>query len=191
MRLHRRSQQGGFSLIELSVVVLLGMILAGMAVYQVEGALPVMRANAAMGQVVSQMRIAREMALAQRRSVQLKFIGTNEIQIERLNQPTGFTNLDPVYFEGGGQFVVFSGQPDTPAGFGNDGAIYFGGLIGGPTAMVFQSDGTFANNANSQPINGTVFVGIPGLPGTARAVTILGATGRVRPYHWNGTQWVE
>ncbi|MBI3669731.1 MAG: hypothetical protein HY237_08135 [Acidobacteria bacterium] len=64
-------------------------------------------------------------------------------------------------------------------------------MTGGPTAMVFQSDGTFADNATSQPINGTVFVGLPGQSATARAVTILGATGRVRPYKWNGTQWVE
>jgi hypothetical protein len=41
------------------------------------------------------------------------------------------------------------------------------------------------------PVNGTVFVGVPGLPYTARAVTILGATGRIRSYHWNGTTWQE
>jgi len=173
------------------VIVILILIASAFAIFQVEGALPVMRANAAMDLVVSQMRIAREMAVAQRRSVQIKFIGTNQMQLERLNQPVGFTNLDPVYFEGGAQFVLFASLPDTPSGFGNGAAIYFDGVTGGPSSMVFQSDGTFANNANAQTINGTVFVGIPGKSATARAVTILGATGRVRPYKWNGTQWVE
>jgi hypothetical protein len=44
---------------------------------------------------------------------------------------------------------------------------------------------------NNNYVNGTVFLGLPGLKGTARAVTILGATGRVRPYYWDGTKWSE
>jgi hypothetical protein len=32
---------------------------------------------------------------------------------------------------------------------------------------------------------------IPGNNATARAVTILGATGRIRPYRWDGSAWRE
>ena len=46
-------------------------------------------------------------------------------------------------------------------------------------------------DGNGNPIDGTVFLGIPGLPGTARAVAVLGATGRIRQYHWDGNAWQE
>jgi len=90
-------------------------------------------------------------------------------------------------------FTTFSGEPDSPDGFGNSGPIYFGGIAGGPPAgMIYQSDGTFAINGAGTPINGTVFLGVPNQPTTARAITILGATGRVRSYHISGTTtWLD
>ena len=84
-------------------------------------------------------------------------------------------------------YTTFPGEPDTPDGYGNAGPIYFGGVNNGPAAgMIYQSDGTFAA-ATGIPINGTVFMGIADQPTTARAVTILGTTGRVRSYHISGT----
>jgi hypothetical protein len=52
--------------------------------------------------------------------------------------------------------------------------------------MMFQSDGEFLDGATALPINGTVFLGIPGQQSTARAVTVLGTTGRVRGWKSNG-----
>jgi hypothetical protein len=56
--------------------------------------------------------------------------------------------------------------------------------------MKFTPSGTFIDAGNTL-VNGTIFLGTPGNPMTARAVTILGATGRIRQYHWNGTTWQE
>jgi prepilin-type N-terminal cleavage/methylation domain-containing protein len=185
-----RGEQAGFSLLEVSVVIALSFTLMAMATLQLRSLVPAMRANAAMNQVVSQLRIARELAIAQRRNVQILFPGANQIQLQRFERPVGVTLLPPVFFEGGAQFTVFPGLPDTPSGFGNAGALVFGGIVGGPTTMQFLSDGTFADG-NGQPINGTIFVGVPNQPATARAVTVLGATGRFRPYSWKGSKWVE
>jgi hypothetical protein len=51
---------------------------------------------------------------------------------------------------------------------------------------------------NNNPINATFFIGVAGKVNTARAVTVLGATGRVRSYFWTGpasggasTSWQE
>jgi hypothetical protein len=67
--------------------------------------------------------------------------------------------------------------------------VYFGGLDGGPTSgMMFQSDGTFTDG-NGNPISGTLFIGVPRLPSTARAVTILGNTGRIKAYRSVGAGW--
>jgi prepilin-type N-terminal cleavage/methylation domain-containing protein len=183
-------KHAGFTLLEVIVVIAISFGLTSMAILQFRSLLPGMRANAAMNQVVSQLRVARDTAIAQRRNVQILFPGPNQIQLQRFEQPTGVTPFPPVFFEGGAQFTLFPGLPDTPSGFGNDGAIVFGGIIGGPATMQFLSDGTFTDDTG-QPINGTIFVGVPNRPATARAVTIMGATGRFRPYSWNGSAWVQ
>jgi hypothetical protein len=177
-------------MVEVIVVIMILLIVMAMAIVQVRALLPAMRANAAMNLVVGQMRTAREMAIAQRRSVQVVFTQPNQIRLTRVNQPVGVFNLPAVFFEGGAQFGVFPGIPDTPSAFGNSAPIVFGGMTGGPPNMQFQSNGTFADGLG-QPLNGTVFIGIPGQPATARAVTTLGATGRVRPYRWTGSVWAE
>jgi hypothetical protein len=87
------------------------------------------------------------------------------------------------------QFCVCS-MPDTPDGFGNGGAIYFEGITNGPaTGMWFQSDGELVDAATLLPINGTVFLGVSGQATAARAVTVLGTTGRVRAYRSTGVAW--
>jgi hypothetical protein len=79
-------------------------------------------------------------------------------------------------------------------GFGANAAIYIGSngamVGGGPPIMKFRSTGSFTDSVYS-PLNGTIFVGVPNQAFTARAVTIFGGTGRVRPYTWTGSTWVE
>jgi hypothetical protein len=81
---------------------------------------------------------------------------------------------------------MFDGVPDTPDAFGSATAVDFGGK----SPLIFQSDGTLADNLGS-PVSGSVFIGQAGHPETARAVTLLGATGRVRGYLWTGSLWVH
>lgn len=88
--------------------------------------------------------------------------------------------------------MLFAGNGDTPDAFGNAAAVCFGSVPGcpDPAIMQFQSDGTFIDNAGNQ-LNGTVFIGVANIPTSARAVTILGATGQVRMYHGTGAGWVQ
>jgi hypothetical protein len=117
-------------------------------------------------------------------------VGTNQLTITELwlvgapPPPTTYT------FEGGAIYVVLPGLPDTPMAFGNSSPVYFENLSGGPPIMKFTTNGSFIDGGNTL-VNGTVFLGIPGKNQSARAVTILGATGRVREYHYDGTQWQE
>jgi hypothetical protein len=85
-------------------------------------------------------------------------------------------------------------MPDTPDGFGNGYAIEFEGLNGLPVAgMLFQSDGELVDGSTFLPISGTVFIGVTGSNNTtaARAVTVLGTTGRVRGWRSQGSTWVQ
>jgi prepilin-type N-terminal cleavage/methylation domain-containing protein len=192
MRQRSNRSQRGFSLLEILVVVAIVSIILVMAMLNYSTILPNYKANSAMDQLLYQLRSARERAISHRREVQVQFIGTNQLQISEL-WILGTPPVDkPVSFEGGAQFIVFSTIPDLPApfNFGNTAAVYFGGVSGGPPTMKFSTTGSFIDAGNTL-LNGTVFLGIPGKPSTARAISVLGSTGRVREYHWDGTQWQE
>jgi prepilin-type N-terminal cleavage/methylation domain-containing protein len=102
-------------------------------------------------------------------------------------------------------YTVLSGVPDTPDGFGNtttcvtSSGICFNSSSCGTTPVLpcyitFQSDGTVVNSSGVY-MNGTIFMGQvgntsnPANPLTARAITILGTTGRVKGYRYNGKTW--
>ncbi|HVB38082.1 MAG TPA: type II secretion system protein [Vicinamibacterales bacterium] len=176
----------GFTMTELMVVVAIMGITAAMAVFQAQVSLPSIRGDAGMRVVMAQLNTARELAISQRRVIQVNFIAPNEIQLVRQDIPTGTTILSLVPFEASVQFMQFAGVPDTPDAFGATSAIAFGSA----TSMSFTSDGTFIDQSGV-PLNGTVFLGIPNQARSARAVTILGATGRIRGYRWSGTQWEQ
>lgn len=178
----------GFSLVEVMIVIAIMFIVAAMMIFRIQGALPGMRANAALNQALSIVRSGRELSIAHRRSIQLVFIGNNEIQLQLINLPVGspVTVIQDMVFENRVQFLLFPGIPDTPDNFGNASALAFGGT---PTIM-WLSDGTFVD-ANGQALNGTIFFGLPNDPGTQRAVSILGTTGRVRGYRWTGIRWIQ
>jgi len=94
--------------------------------------------------------------------------------------------LSTVTLEGPMQFLTFDDIPDSPDLFGRTTAVDFGGA----NSIFFLSDGTLVDGQGN-PLDGSVFLGRPGRPDTARVVTILGATGRVRGYRWTGTSWIQ
>jgi len=177
---------------ELLITTSVLMIISAMAIIQLSPTLQQQQANAAMIEVTSQLRNAREMAMTQRRDIQVAFLGTNQIQLTRLNLPAGtaptvlstFTIQAPVIF------ALNPGSPDTPDSFGNAAAIEFGGVAGGPPVMMFQSDGTFVSGTGVL-LNGTVFLAVTNVPTATRAVTVLGSTGRLRMYKANPTGWAQ
>jgi Tfp pilus assembly protein FimT len=183
-------QPRGFSTIELLIVTFILMIVSAMALVQLAPTYQQQEANAAMIQVASQLRQAREIAMTKRRDIQVSFIGNNQIQLTQLNLPAGQTVLSTVPIQAPVVFMLNPGTPDTPDAFGNAGPIEFGGIVGGPPTMMFQSDGTFVSTTGVI-LNGTVFLGEPKVPAATRAVTILGATGRIRMYKANPTGWIN
>jgi prepilin-type N-terminal cleavage/methylation domain-containing protein len=185
-----RSRQSGFTMVELIIVVGIIGVLAGVAIFNLMAILPGFRANQAMNQVFSQLRAARELAISQRREVQIQFVGTNTMQFTELELVGANKVFPPISWEGGSTYTFIAATGDTPMAFGTCGAICFENISGGPPTMKFTPSGTLVDGGNTL-LNGTVFLGVPGNVATARAVTVLGATGRVRQYHWDGTTWQE
>jgi prepilin-type N-terminal cleavage/methylation domain-containing protein len=189
----------GFSMVEMVVVIAIALVVMSIALIQVQPALLQIHANTAKDQVQSALRQARETAISDRRNVQVEFLtnppGLSIGHYVRLTRKGGGFGPDIVLLalpiQSSVVFTTFNGVPDTPDGYGNAAPIYFGGVANGPAAgMFYQSDGTFVTSTGVL-INGTAFMGVPNQPSTARAVTILGATGRVRSYHISGTTWFD
>jgi Tfp pilus assembly protein FimT len=196
IEVHRGSR--GVSLVEIVIAILVIMVITSMAIIQLGPSLQDSRSDTAMRQVVDQLRQAREYAISNRRYVQVSFPiagGQYEVQMTQMNTLTpgaGAANpvLSTVPIQDPLQFLVFASKGDTPDGYGNSAAIVFGGVNGGPpTGMYFQSDGELVNGATFLPINGSIFLGVPGNGSSARAVTVMGTTGRVRGWNGAGTTW--
>lgn len=188
VRKQRVRTTAGFSLIELMIAVAIIFIVMAMALVSMQGILPTLRANAAMNSVRNTLRLARETAIAERRNVQVQFIAPSRIVVTRIDLPAGTTVINDVTLEGDMRFQLYAGVPDLPDAFGNATAISFGGAGN----MLFLSDGTFVDGQGN-PLNGTVFLGSSVATGdtNARAISVVGATGRIRSYRWNGGTWLE
>jgi prepilin-type N-terminal cleavage/methylation domain-containing protein len=180
----------GFTIVEALIVIAILLTVSAITMIKMQPMIQQIRANAAMDQVMGQLRIGREAAIAERRNIIVQFTGNNTIQLTRVNVPAGQNVLSTLAVEPSVVFMTFPGVPDTPDGFGNAAPLYFEGINGGPVGMQFQSDGTFVDGAGNL-VNGTVFLGIAGVPSSARAVTVLGATGRVRSYKSTPSGWIQ
>ena len=181
-----RKSQSGFSMMEVIISLVILTVITRFAVLNINAIIPGMKTNEASAQVVDQFRKARQLAIAQRRAIAVAFVGTDHIDLVRQDVPAGTTVLRAIDLSNRVEFRRFEGVPDTPDGFGNASDVDFGNAI----SVMFLTDGTLVDSLG-QSVSGTVFLGLPNHPETARAVTILGATGRVRAYRWTGTAWIQ
>ena len=189
MKMQKRSASG-FSILELLVSMLVMGVMVAATLLEMQPAIQQMRATSGANLLEGQMRLARQMSIAQRRDIVVQFLGTNEIKLTRQEIPAGVTVLSDVFLPPTVTFQIFPGNGDTPDGFGNAGTVEFGGIVGGPPIMQFQSDGSLIDGAGNQ-LNGTIFIGVTNTPTSGHAVTILGATGRVRMYKGTGGGWIQ
>jgi hypothetical protein len=179
-------------LLEMILVITLIMILAGMAIISINGALPQEQVTAGMNAAEAVFRQGRDTAISERRNYQLIYTpGTppapDEVGLERLELGGGVTVLPAIPLPLPARFGLDpSITIDTPDGFGTCAS---GLCFGGTPTQQWLSDGTFVN-ALGQPLNATVFVHVPGNPSAQRAFTVLGTTGRIRAYKWTGGSWV-
>jgi prepilin-type N-terminal cleavage/methylation domain-containing protein len=184
----RAGSAQGFSLIELLVVVAIIGVLASIAIGITPGIINSTKGQGGASQVSGALRRAREVAISRRRNVRVTFDGVNRIVLEQMNVPgPGVTPFETVTLEGRIEYARFGSVADTPDRFGNVAAVQISGGAGVP---MFTSEGMFTD-ANGDPANATIRLGIPNQVSTANAVTILGATATIRQYRWDGSRWIE
>lgn len=174
----------GMSLVETLVVVAVAGIMMAIAVPSVNTAIVDAKANAGMRTVQAALMAARDHAISQRRAVEVRFVGQNEIRTFRLEGATR-TQVGRTTLEQGMRFRLTPRVPDTPDAFGRNNAISFES----GRRIYFQPDGSLTDDTGL-PVSGTVFLGMEQRQDlTARAVTVLGPTGRVTAYRWDGQAW--
>jgi len=187
----RREAQQGFSLIETLLVIAIIVIMSAMAIISIYGTLPQQQATAGVNAAEAVFRQGRDQAISQRRAYQLVATAPNQLQLERIEIGLTLTPLPLVTLPAPAQFMLYSGIPDTPDGYGTcSSGLCFPGSGG---VQQWLSDGTFVNGGTGAPLNATIFIAVPGNSagdlkniGTQRAFTVLGTTGRIRAYKWNG-----
>jgi len=178
----------GFSLLETMVVVAITLIAASISFITLQPTLKQAHANTAVNESFMWMRQYRQRAIDERKRYILTFVAPRTIQISRWDfaQPVSpapvllYTETLPLDVS----FQVVAGVPggSPPDGFGNAGsAIDFGqGIgLGGLNYVVFMPDGSAQDqvgNLNS----GVIYMGRNGDLYSSRAITVYGATGRLR-----------
>jgi type II secretory pathway pseudopilin PulG len=182
--------EAGFTLIQLMLAIAIIGIVFGMAFEAFQNALPSMRADSGMELLESQLRLARQVSIDQRRYVTVTFQGTSELvgEIVGLNGSPN-TQLYDYFLPERMSYVLFTGIGDTPDGYGDTSAVTYNCPSSTlPCTITFQSDGS-VQDGQSGSNNGSIFIGIAGQTQTARAVTILSATGKINGWRYNGTAW--
>ena len=193
MDLRHSRPEAGFTLIEVLVTLAIIGVLVGMSLFVLPSMVTIAKADSGSSQAVSALRTCRELAITQRRNVEVGFEGVQRIvcrrrEIDADGRASGvLTVTQEVELGERVEFQRFPGVPDTPDGF----AAGAGGIeFTGAEPWSFTSEGTLVD-VNGDVVNCTVFLGIPDQPATGRAVTLFGATAYLREWRWNGRGWVE
>jgi prepilin-type N-terminal cleavage/methylation domain-containing protein len=178
-------KQRGFSIIELMIVMTVLLIAISIGFITLQPALQQIRVTNAYNTTLMTMRRAREAAIGQRRTYIVTF--------SNAAVPNTVT-IAPASVTPNGLNVTYSLPSDvvitTMATFPNPGADGFGaggtaidfdqGVGGGDkTSIYFNPDGS-AQDINNNINNGVVYMGRTGQLYSSTAITLWGATGRLR-----------
>ena len=207
-------RQAGFTLLELLLTLAVIAIISGFAAFGIRDILPGMRANGAMYRVQESLREARMLAMSEGRDVRVEF-STADNRIEALIMAdVDLDELDDASWADIRIMVERGQDPSTDLGNGSKFISWSGSESLAPDSARFayapdpaddiaSSGGRYVFKPNGlltdindvfSPINGTVFIGP--LAGQSdptnrfvRAVTILGATGRITGWQLRNGEW--
>jgi prepilin-type N-terminal cleavage/methylation domain-containing protein len=182
----------GFSLIELMIVISLILIVAAFSAITLQPALRDGRVTEGYNRTLMALRRARDISVAQR---QIYFVTLNGGALPNsvtITQGSTGTVISNVVLPTDVGFNTVLGiptspvvPPTTPDGFGvgNPAIDLDQGVAGGVKNVIyFYPDGS-AEDVNGNINNGVIYVSRPAEIRSSRAITLWGATGRLRGWH--------
>lgn len=205
---HRRDRESGFSLIEMLIVVAIIIVMVSITFVSMVPVMKQQRLTNAYNTTLSAMRQARDNAISQRTSYKVTFTSTTSPVVNTIK-------VEPTLSFGGAQstaiyqlptdvaFAAQTGLPTAaPDGYGTGlAAIDFGytaHATGGSQIIYFCPDGSAQDDSTGNCLGnadgGVVYIARAGDLLSSRAVTLWGATGRIRGwrlYNNGGYQWLR
>jgi prepilin-type N-terminal cleavage/methylation domain-containing protein len=178
----RPARQEGFTLVELLFAMSLFVVMSAATVMVTSASLPGIRVDGQARRLMALMQRGRDLAVANRRDVHLRFDTAEHTATIVLMDAGVEKPVETVYLEYHVQFRQFPGLGDTPEEFGAQEVVDFGDAAN----IIFEPDGS-AIDETGTPTNGTVFLGIEGHVEAARAITLMGTTARPRLYRYSKT----
>jgi prepilin-type N-terminal cleavage/methylation domain-containing protein len=184
----RPGQTSGFSLVETMIVLAVMLIASGISFMSLQPALKDTRVTNAYNTTLMTLRRAREAAIAERRNYVVTFnnaVTPNTITITRAATGQVISNqalpIDIFFRVEPGIPISTATTPDH-FGTGSTPIDFDQGVAGGAKNVIsFNPDGS-AQDVNSNSNNGVVYMARPGSLYSSRAITVWGATGRLRGY---------
>jgi prepilin-type N-terminal cleavage/methylation domain-containing protein len=183
-----RRRECGFTLLELVLVLSIIVVLSASCLISIQNLIKNAHVNTALQTTLGMLREIHERAIDERKIYKVSISTPRTITVYRMDMISG--SLTPVQVSSidlptDTAFNVNSGAPAlaTPNGFGNAGnAIDLDvNNVAGTTDIFFQPDGRVLDSAN-RIANGIVYVARPNEIESSRAVTIFGATGRIKAW---------
>lgn len=187
-----RCSESGFSLLEILIVVGLLLIIGGIFVPTINTALRNTTVGNAYDTTLMTIRQAREVAVTQRRVYVVTFTDPDQISVAPLTAATDALNIT-LSLPRGIRFSAENGIPNTvsttPDGLGtgpSTGAICFdvGVASTGTNTIYFWPDGS-SRDQDGNMNSGVVYIARPGEVLSSRAITVWGASGRIRGWRIN------
>jgi Tfp pilus assembly protein FimT len=176
-----RSKMRGFSLLEAMVVLAIIMISSAIFFINLMPALNQVHVTNAYNTVLSSIRRAHDQAVSQRRIYVVSFLAPRTINV------TQNTDTGPLLFSIDlPDDLSFNAEPGLPVvapdnfGGGKTAIDFAQGVASGQKDRIyFYPDGS-ALDVNKNVNNGVVYLSRPGDLWSSRAITVWGATGRIR-----------
>ena len=180
-----RRSQAGVGLAEIVVTVAIVMAGGAVAIMNISGALRSSHVETAYQNTLDQMRFARQVAIDKRTVCRVDFSVPGTISVTQAFADGTPVQTETITLPPDVQFTIVPGMPTPPAAtpdnIGNGTlAIDFDRVkAGGGTTIFFQPDGS-ALDAVGLPNDGVIYIARPNELSGARAITLLGTTGRIR-----------
>lgn len=182
----RSHSERGFSLIEMLIVIVIMMVIIAIGFLSIGPGLRAARVSNGYNITLSAIRQARDFAIAQRQQYSVTFSNAAVPNTITITQ-TGNGHVVATYpLPTDVNFTILPGMPTAanavPDGFGLGAlAIDFDqNIAGGVKNMIFfMPDGT-AQDVNGNINNGVIYISMLNQLYSSRAITVWGATGRLR-----------
>jgi Tfp pilus assembly protein FimT len=177
--------QRGFSLTELLVTLAVLMTGGAVAVMNISGAVRGSHVETAYQNTLDQLRFARQVAIDKRTVCRVDFTAPGTISVTQAFADGTPVQIETITLPTDVQYTIVAGMPTPPTptpdniGTGRVAIDFDQVKSGGGTTIFFQPDGS-ALDAFGLVNDGVIYVARPGDLSGARAITLLGTTGRIR-----------